>query len=123
MEAVNPEAALEVRKKKAALRKEQRRKQAIRKKQEEVDKENRPVEKEKNPKKTPTKNEGFEENVVETISRQKFVGIKRKRENAELRKKEMAVKEKQLKEGKSKVKQRTKKIEEIEEAEDCGQRS
>ena len=51
--------------------------------------------------------------MVETISRQKLVGIKRKRENAELRKKEMAGKEKQLKEGESKVKQQTKEIEEL----------
>ena len=85
-EATNPEAARELRKGKAALRKEQRRKQKIRKEQEEMEKENMAVEKENDPEKTVSEHQSVQEKVVQKMSRQKIVGLKRKRQNDDIRK-------------------------------------
>ena len=112
-DALNPEAAREVRKKKAAMRKEQRRKKKIRNEQEEMEKENRPVEKTNDSDKAAPEVNSVPENVIQKVSRQKAVGIKRKRQNDQKRKDEMDRKEKQLKEGESNAKQQGKEIQEL----------
>ena len=96
-EATNPESARELRKGKAALRKEQRRKQKIRKEQEEMEKENRAVEKENDPEKTVSEHQNVQEKVVQKMSRQKIVGLKRKRQSDDIRKELITVKERKLK--------------------------
>ena len=112
-EATNPEAARELRKEKAALRKEQRRKQKIRKEQEEMEKENRAVEKQNYPEKTVSENQSVSEKVVQKMSRQKIVGLKRKRQSDDIRKELITVKERKLKECENTVKQQEGEIQEL----------